>query len=203
MDFGSEHSAHCLQFGQAPRGRRSGVPGWPSAPPRGPGGVATEDARRSERLIGNRRARAPRPGNVGVAGRTSDRPDDWRIPPWHHREGRKSSQVEVDPLVEGYGVAVATGLPVAGHARLHQQPLALVVIIGRDLSRQRGTRAYDAHPFYQDENTRLPAEMLRLDSRTICFLEFESPDFCNSFQPSSAMEQLRKTAFESDSKSSH
>lgn len=28
------------------------------------GGVATEDARRSERLIGNCRARGPRPGNV-------------------------------------------------------------------------------------------------------------------------------------------
>ena len=64
--FGGEHSAHGLQFGQAPRGRRSGVPGWPCAPaPRGPrGGVATEDARRSERLIGNCRARGPRPGNV-------------------------------------------------------------------------------------------------------------------------------------------
>ena len=60
-------------------------------PEEGPGGVATGGARRSERLIGNCRARAPRPGNVGVAGRASDRPDDWRIPPWHHREGRKSS----------------------------------------------------------------------------------------------------------------
>ena len=70
MNFGGEHSAHGLQFGQAPRGRRSGVPGWPSAPAsRGPGGgVATEDARRSERLTGNRRARRPRPGNAGVEG---------------------------------------------------------------------------------------------------------------------------------------
>lgn len=72
---------HGLQFGQAPRGRRSGVPGWPSAPaPRGPGGVATEDARRSGRLTGNCRARMPRPGNAGVAGRVSDRPADRRIP---------------------------------------------------------------------------------------------------------------------------
>ena len=62
---------------------------------------------------------------------------------------------------------------------------------------------YYGHPFCQDEKTRLPAEMLRLDSRTICFLEFESPDFCNSFQPSSAMSQLRKAAFKSDSESSH
>lgn len=92
MNFGGEHSAHCLRYGQAPRGHRSGVPGWPSAPaPRGPGGVATEDARRSERLIGNCRARGPQPGNVGVEGRASDRPDDWRIPPWRHPPGRESS----------------------------------------------------------------------------------------------------------------
>ena len=47
-------------------------------PRRGPGGgVATRGARRSERPIENCLARAPRPGNVGVAGRASDRPDDW------------------------------------------------------------------------------------------------------------------------------
>ena len=69
MNFGDEHSAHCLRYGQALRGRRSGVPGWPSAPaPKRTGGVATGGARRSERLIGNCRARAPRPGNVSVAG---------------------------------------------------------------------------------------------------------------------------------------
>lgn len=40
MNFGGEYSAHGLQFGQAARGRRSGIPGWPSAPaPRGPGEV--------------------------------------------------------------------------------------------------------------------------------------------------------------------
>lgn len=39
INFGGDHSTHGLQFGQAPRGRRSGVPGWPCAPaPRGPGG---------------------------------------------------------------------------------------------------------------------------------------------------------------------
>ena len=32
MNFGGEHSAHCLRYGQAPRGRRSGASGWPSAP---------------------------------------------------------------------------------------------------------------------------------------------------------------------------
>lgn len=63
--------------------------------------------------------------------------------------------------------------------------------------------AYSRHPFCQDEKTRLPAEILRLDSRTICFLEFEPPDFCSSFRPSSTMNQLRKAAFESDRKSSH
>lgn len=72
-------------------------------------------------------------------------------------------QVEVDPLVEGYGVAVATGLPVASHARLHQQPLALVVIIGRDLSRQRGTRAHDARPFCQDENARQDGDFAQVE----------------------------------------
>ena len=69
-----------------------------------------------------------------------------------------------NPLVEGYGVAVATGLPVAGHARFHQQPLALVVVVGCYLVWQRGARAHDAHPFCQDEKTRLPAEMFWLDS---------------------------------------
>ena len=60
-------------------------------PVEGPGGVATGGARRSGRLIGNCRAQAPRPGNVGVAGRGSDRPTDWRITPWHHLECRKPS----------------------------------------------------------------------------------------------------------------
>ena len=34
----------------------------------------------------------PRPGNVGVEGRASDQPTDWRTPPWHHPQrtpGRK------------------------------------------------------------------------------------------------------------------
>lgn len=74
------------------------------------------------------------------------------------------SQIQINPFVEGYGVAVATGLPVAGHARLHQQSLTLVVVVGCHLVRQCGARAHDAHPFCQDEKTRLPAEMLRLDS---------------------------------------
>ena len=64
-----------------------------------------------------------------------------------------SPQVEVNPLVECDGVAVATSLPVAGETGLDQQSLSLVVVVGRDLSRQRGTRAHDAHPFCQDEKT--------------------------------------------------
>ena len=115
----------------------------------------------------------------------------------------ESPQIKIDPLVEGNRVAVAAGLPVAGHAGLHQQPLALVVVVGCYLVWQRRTRAHYGHPFCQDEKTRLPAEMLRLDSRTICFLEFEPPDFYSSFRPSSTMNRLRKAASKSDSKSSH
>ena len=83
--------------------------------------------------------------------------DDW--PRYYARyikygkvEGR--SQIQIDPLVEGNRVAVATGLPKAGHAGLHQQPLTLVVVVGCHLVRQRRTRAHDAHPFCQDENAR-------------------------------------------------
>ena len=36
-----------------------------------------------------------------------------------------------------------------------------------------------------------------------CFLEFEPPDFCNSFRLSSTMNRLRKAAFKPNSKSSH
>ena len=63
-------------------------------------------------------------------------------------------QIQINPLVECDGVAVATGLPVAGHTGLHQQPLALVVVVSCHLVRQRGARAHDAHPFCQDENAR-------------------------------------------------
>ena len=78
-----------------PRGAadRASPDGRLPLPLEGPGGgVATEDARRSERLIGNCRARRPRPGNVGVEGRASDRPTDWRTPPGPHPQrtpGRK------------------------------------------------------------------------------------------------------------------
>ena len=120
----------------------------------------------------------------------------------HPRHG-VARQIQIDPLVEGDRVAVATSLSVAGHAWLHQQPLALVVVAGCNLVRQRGAWAHDAHPFCQDEKTRLPAEMLFLDSLTICFLAFEPPDFCSSFRPSLTMNQPRKAAFKSNGESSH
>ena len=63
--------------------------------------------------------------------------------------------------------------------------------------------AYSRHPFCQVEKTRLPAEMLRLDNRTTCYLEFKPPDFRSSFRPPSAMNRLRKAASKSDDKSSH
>ena len=116
---------------------------------------------------------------------------------------RSCPQVEINPLVKGDGVAIAPCLPIASYARLHQEPLTLVVAVVLNFRRKRRPRAYDAHPFCQDEKTRLPAEMIRLDSRTTCFLEFEPPDFCNLFRPSLAMGQLRKAASKSDSKSSH
>ena len=84
--------------------------------------------------------------------------------------GAGSPQIQIDPLVEGDGVAVATGLPVAGHAGLHQQPLALVVVVGCNLVRQRGTRSHDAHPFCQDEKNTKGADMLDywLDLQVFC-----------------------------------
>ena len=45
MNFDGEHSAHCLRYGQAPRSRRSGAPGWPSAPaPKRAGGALPPEA---------------------------------------------------------------------------------------------------------------------------------------------------------------
>ncbi len=104
MNFGGEHSADGLQFGQAakpPIGhpRMALCP----CPSRARGGVAAEDAHCSERLIGSRRARRPRPGNVGVEGRVSDRPTVWRTPPWHHPQrtpGRKpGSGALIEPTI--------------------------------------------------------------------------------------------------------
>ena len=104
-----------------PRSRRSGIPGWPSAPaPRGPGeGVAAEDARRSERLTGSRRVRRPQPGNAGVEGRASDRPTDWRTPPWHHPQRTPARKPGSGALIES-----TIGLRIVNLAK-HQVPRAL------------------------------------------------------------------------------
>lgn len=53
MNFGGEHSAHRLRYGQAPRGRRSGASGWLSAPApkRAQGGVLPPKA--LGRILGN------------------------------------------------------------------------------------------------------------------------------------------------------
>ena len=56
-------------------------------------------------------------------------------------------QVQIDPLVEGYGVAVVTGLPVAGHTRLRQQPLALVAVVGCNLVGSAGRGPTTLIPF--------------------------------------------------------
>lgn len=49
--------------------------------------VAFRDAKQRR----SKRSRKGQSGDEGVAGRVSDRPDDWKIPPWHHRESRKLS----------------------------------------------------------------------------------------------------------------
>ena len=77
------------------------------------------------------------------------------------RLGRSFPQIQINPFVEGYGVAVATSLPIAGHAGLHQQPLTLIVVVSCYLVRQRRARTHDAHPFCQDEKTRLRRHFMR------------------------------------------
>ena len=94
----------------------------------------------------------------------------------------------------------------AGEARGHHDTIMPTVNTLLELGSKGQAlraRADKGHPLCQDEKARLPAEMIRLDSRTICFLEFEPPTFCSSFRPSSTMNQLRKAAFKSDRKSSH
>lgn len=74
-------------------------------------------------------------------------------------------QIQINPFVEGYGVAVATSLPIAGHAGLHQQPLTLIVVVSCYLVRQRRARTHDAHPFCQDENSKR-AQIARIGQRS-------------------------------------
>ena len=88
-------------------------------PLEGPGGAATEDARRSERLIGNCRARGHGRVMRVSKGGASDRPTDRRTPPWHHPQrtpGRKpGSGALIEPTI---------GLRNASQAE-YQVPVAL------------------------------------------------------------------------------
>ena len=86
------------------------------------------------------------------------------LPRRHRRDLVVFPQAQIGPLVKGDGVAISSRLPITGNTRLHQQSLTLIVIVGCHLGRQRESRPHCAHPFCQDEKTRLPAEMLRLDS---------------------------------------
>ena len=116
-----------------------------------------------------------------------------------------SSQVECNFLLRQKIIA-APHLCEPTKTRRHHGAIMLAVDTLLELGAERRafrTRSDKRHPFCQDEKTRLPAEMIRLDSRTTCFLEFEPPDFCGSFRPSLTMNQLRKAAFKSNSKSSH
>ena len=54
-------------------------------------------------------------------------------------------QVEVDPLVEGDGVAVTPRLPVAGDARAHGEPQLVPERVLADLARERRARPHDRH----------------------------------------------------------
>ena len=120
MNFGGEYSADGLQFDQAakpPIGhpRMALCP----CPSRARGGVAAEDAHCSERLTGSRRVRRPQPGNAGVEGRASDRPTDWRTPPWHHPQRTPGRKPGSGALIES-----TIGLRIVNLAK-HQVPRAL------------------------------------------------------------------------------
>ena len=79
-------------------------------------------------------------------------------------------------------VTVATGLPVAGHARLHQQPLTLVVVVGCNLVRQRRARSHDAHPFCQDGKNTKGADRLDywLDLQVFVLTMAQRTAYCTS-----------------------
>ncbi len=120
MNFGGEYSADGLQFDQAakPPIRHPRMARCP-CPSRARGGVAAEDAHCSERLTGSRRVRRPQPGNAGVEGRASDRPTDWRTPPWHHPQRTPGRKPGSGALIES-----TIGLRIVNLAK-HQVPRAL------------------------------------------------------------------------------
>lgn len=61
-------------------------------------------------------------------------------------------EVELHPLVEADGVAVAAGLPVAGQPLLAQQALALPGCVLGHLARERRPRADHREIVFQDVN---------------------------------------------------
>ena len=183
MNFGGEHSADGLQFGQAakpPIGhpRMALCP----CPSRARGGVAAEDAHCSERLIGSRRARRPRPGNVGVEGRVSDRPTVWRTPPWHHPQrtpGRKpGSGALIEPTIGLRIVNLAKHqVPRVSAGPSSEFPRRRIVNLVQPWSKQAilrslkaKTRDYlryrKAHTRTTDKNVRFPLPRPR---KTVCF----------------------------------
>ena len=69
------------------------------------------------------------------------------------RQGRALlyvEQVQVHPLVEAYGVAVAAGLPVAGDAGAHEEPLRLVRVVEVGLAPEGGAGPHDGHVAPED-----------------------------------------------------
>lgn len=129
-------------------------------PSRAREGVAAEDARRSERLTGSRRARRPQPGNAGVEGRVSDRPTVWRMPPWHPQRtpGRKPGS--------GALPKPSSEFPRRGIA-IFVQPRSKETILRRLRAKTRDSSRYrKAHTRTNDKNVHLSLPRPR---KTVCF----------------------------------
>lgn len=151
-------------------------------PSRARGGVAAEDAHRSERQTGSRRVRRPRPGNVGVEGRVSDRPTDWRMPPWHPPQrtpGRKpGSGALIEPTIGLRDANRATRrVPRALAGPSSEFPLRRIVIFVQPWSiltilRSLKAKMHDylryreTHARTIDKNVRSPLPRPR---KTVCF----------------------------------
>ena len=150
-------------------------------PSRAREGVAAEDARRSERLTGSRRARRPQPGNAGVEGRVSDRPTVWRMPPWHPQRtpGRKpGSGALIEPTIGLRDANRATRrVPRALAGPSSESPRRRIVNFVRPLSIQEilrslkaKTRDYlryrEAHARTTDKNVHFSLPRPR---KTVCF----------------------------------
>lgn len=86
--------------------------------------------------------------------------------PKYRESGAGSPNVEPSLLL-GEQLIATFNLGKTGYAGLHQQSLLPAVDAPAEFLMEGGTlgpRADEGHPFCQDEKTRLPAEMLRLDS---------------------------------------